>query len=76
VQDLDLGAFDEAKLDQAAFQLLVRQRGARTGDGKVLDHTGITGAGQAERKLRPDVILFGHDLYFQSDADRSSAPVK
>ena len=38
MQHLDPRAFDEAELDQAAFELGVRQRGAGLGGGDAMDH--------------------------------------
>src|ERR1700731_414418 len=65
MQDLDPGAFDEAELDQPAFEFNGRQRGVRIVGGETTDDAGIAAPGQSERQFRGSVIWFSHDLYFQ-----------
>src|SRR4029077_20314578 len=73
MQHLDPCALDKAEFDQAAFELGVGPRRSRAAGIEVLNHAGKAAAGEAQRHLRPRMVVFGHDLYFQSRSSRSSA---
>jgi len=70
----DPGAFDEAELDQAAFELrcqAARSRPSAAGDA--MDHAREAAPDQSQRQLRACVVCLRHRLSFQSREDRSSA---
>jgi hypothetical protein len=72
MQDLDARTFDEAEFDQTAFELGIRQGRARPCSCQLLNRTGVAALGQAKRQMLPTIAVFGHHLYFQSHAERSS----